>query len=466
MLRYLCLGLLLGSLAVAANPEITHTRWQGRWGDGLRDALRLSPGENGQMQVHYWRKLNAQWQQPELQFDAIAQVRQTEPLSLFWTIEGDPDGGSMALTYQPEDDSMRLTYQSPNQQGSVTLTRADAEVAQPPAEPCLTPRPGTQAVTFVWHAPQAQAVYLAGEMNDWQADSLPMTRQADGDWRLTVHLGPGRWAYKLVQDGRWLTDAANPQRQADGQGGYNSLIQLGEPDANYLPRSNPAQRGRLQEVSLESSELGPRQVLIYRPAGVTASTPLPWALALHGYGMDRHQWVDDGQLPALLDNLIAEGKMPPMALVMVDGGKSFYQGPIERFLIRELLPQAPRWGLSEQPAQRALLGVSMGGYGVVHLAYQYPQLFAAGAALSGYFAYGPQEQWTAAGLQAMPPVRLYCGQQDHTSLTSNQQLEQQLRQAGLTPAIQYAEGGHTWHYWQSILPELMPELARAITPRT
>ena len=55
--------------------------------------------------------------------------------------------------------------------------------------------------------------------------------------------------------------------------------------------------------------------------------------------MDRHQWVDDGQLPALLDNLIAEGKMPPMALVMVDGAKSFYQGPVERFLIRELLPQ-------------------------------------------------------------------------------------------------------------------------------
>ena len=35
MLRYLSLGLLLGSLAVAANPEITHTRWQGRWGDGV-----------------------------------------------------------------------------------------------------------------------------------------------------------------------------------------------------------------------------------------------------------------------------------------------------------------------------------------------------------------------------------------------------------------------------------------------
>lgn len=465
MLRYLSLGLLLGSLAVAAHQEITNTRWQGRWDDGERDALRLGPAENGQMQVHYWRKLNAQWQEPELQFDAIAQVRQADPLSLFWTIEGDPEGGSMALTYQPEEDNMRLTYQSPRLQGSMTLTRAGA--SQPVAAPaCLTPGPGTQAVTLVWHAPEAKQVYLAGEMNDWQPDSLPLTRQADGNWRLTVHLAPGRWAYKLVQDGRWLTDEANPHRLSDGQGGYNSLIQLGEPDANYLPRSNPAQRGQLQEVSLESRELGPRQVLIYRPAGVPANTPLPWALALHGYGMDRHQWVDDAQLPVLLDNLIAEGKMPPLALVMVDGGKSFYQGPIERFLIRELLPQAAQWGLSERPAQRALLGVSMGGYGVVHLAYQYPQLFASGVALSGYFAHGPNTQWTPQGLQAMPPLRFYCGQQDGTSLASNQQLERQLRQAGLTPAIQYAEGGHTWHYWQSILPEVMPALARSLAPQT
>lgn len=93
------------------------------------------------MQVHYWRKLNAQWQEPELQFDAIAQVRQADPLSLFWTIEGDPEGGSMALTYQPEEDNMRLTYQSPRLQGSMTLTRAGA--SQPEAAPaCLDTGPG------------------------------------------------------------------------------------------------------------------------------------------------------------------------------------------------------------------------------------------------------------------------------------------------------------------------------------
>ena len=80
MRRYLCLGLLLGSLALAAKEgDVTGIRWQGRWHDGNRDALLLSPLGAGQMKVHYWRKLDVGWQQSELQFDAVAEVRGTDP---------------------------------------------------------------------------------------------------------------------------------------------------------------------------------------------------------------------------------------------------------------------------------------------------------------------------------------------------------------------------------------------------
>ena len=70
--------------------------------------------------------------------------------------------------------------------------------------------------------------------------------------------------------------------------------------------------------------------------------------------------------------------IPPMALLMVDGGKSFYQGATEQFLIRDLLPQVGHWGLSTRPQQRALLGVSMGGFGAFVL-----QLLAEKGALDG-----------------------------------------------------------------------------------
>ena len=130
--------------------------------------------------------------------------------------------------------------------------------AQSGAEPCLQPRDGAQAVTLRWHAPDAKAVYLAGEMNDWQTDTLPLQRQADGDWALTLYLTPGRWAYKLVQDGQWLSDPHNPLRHADGQGGFNSLLQIGATDPLFTPRANPAERGQLQTITLTGSDSLPR----------------------------------------------------------------------------------------------------------------------------------------------------------------------------------------------------------------
>lgn len=67
----------------------------------------------------------------------------------------------------------------------------------------------------------ARDVSLAGEFNGWDPRGLPMERR-DGAWVATVDLEPGRYAYKLVVDGTWITDPANPQTVHDGSN-VNSL---------------------------------------------------------------------------------------------------------------------------------------------------------------------------------------------------------------------------------------------------
>ncbi|MGL4207023.1 MAG: hypothetical protein ACRCRW_13010, partial [Aeromonadaceae bacterium] len=315
MKPYLVLPLLVASLSVWATPsEPTAERWQGKWGDGITDALTLTPVDNKLMKVHYWRNLQGDTKQPQVEFDSLARIEQAEPLILSWKIEGDPQQGSMRLTYPKGSESLTLHYQSAQEQGSVTMTRQEKRPSpqETPSEPLLQPHAGSTAISFTWSAPKAKAVFLAGEMNDWQADTLPMVRNDRGEWTLTLYLQPGRWAYKFVQDGQWLTDEHNPRKQSDGQGGYNSQLQVGDPDPLFVPRANPSERGTLQEISFDSRELGKRSLLLYRPAGVKADVQLPWALVLHGYGMDRQQWVKDGELPTLLDNLIAQKKIPPM----------------------------------------------------------------------------------------------------------------------------------------------------------
>lgn len=460
MTRYCMMPLLLSTLAVQAD-EITTSRWQGQWGDGVRDALTLTPMSPQQMRVHYWRNLDVDYLQAERQFDAIATISTTSPLSLDWTLTDDPQQGKMHLVYRAEEDKMTLHYQSDPQCGTMSLYRS-LPPASTTTEPSLSPQPGTQPVTLRWYAPKARAVFLAGEMNDWQADTLPMVKDEQGLWQLTVYLAPGRWSYKFVEDGLWLSDAGNPLKHSDGQGGYNSMLQVGPSDPLFQPRANASERGTLQELNFQSHELGPRRLLLYRPAGIPANTLLPWALALHGYGMDRQQWVNDGELPTLLDNLIAQKKIPPIAVLMVDGGKSFYQGPTERFLMQDLLPHTAQWGLSEDPSRRALLGVSMGGFGAFNLAYRYPDQFATSVALSGFFDLGPITQWDPQRVANIRAPLLYCGEQDQTSLASNRALEHYLQQAGVQLPFAYAPGGHTWHYWHSILPQAMTRLAQTI----
>jgi 5'-AMP-activated protein kinase regulatory beta subunit len=66
--------------------------------------------------------------------------------------------------------------------------------------------PKTKANTFICHAPEAKAVFLAGTFNDWKPDATPMTRNGEGDWSMALHLPAGRHEYKFVVDGNWCCE--------------------------------------------------------------------------------------------------------------------------------------------------------------------------------------------------------------------------------------------------------------------
>src|SRR6266850_1025753 len=65
--------------------------------------------------------------------------------------------------------------------------------------------------TFKYTNPDAKTVSVAGEFNNW--GELPMTKDDSGTWSRTVHLKPGYYAYKLVVNGEWILDPANPARK-------------------------------------------------------------------------------------------------------------------------------------------------------------------------------------------------------------------------------------------------------------
>ena len=79
-------------------------------------------------------------------------------------------------------------------------------------------------VSFALARPSASQVSLCGEFNDWSPDAGPMTRHEDGHWEAIVALRPGRYEYKFLVDGEWLTDPAVAQTVRNQFGSLNSVI--------------------------------------------------------------------------------------------------------------------------------------------------------------------------------------------------------------------------------------------------
>ncbi|WP_042695182.1 esterase family protein [Azospirillum sp. B506] len=147
--------------------------------------------------------------------------------------------------------------------------------------------------------------------------------------------------------------------------------------------------GTVQELSLPSRVLDKDyRYTVYLPDGYDDScTTYPVVYLLHGASGNERDWLDKGNVKPVLDQIIAEKRIPPTVVVMPghrgmwwvdgDGEKS------ETVLLTELLPTVEqRFRVYAERAGRAFGGLSAGGYATIRLAFTRPELFAVGMALS------------------------------------------------------------------------------------
>jgi len=68
-------------------------------------------------------------------------------------------------------------------------------------------------------------VQLAGDFNDWMPHTAPMKR-VGSDFELFMNLPVGRYRYRMVVDGRWSHDMANPNVETNQYGEWNSVVEV------------------------------------------------------------------------------------------------------------------------------------------------------------------------------------------------------------------------------------------------
>ena len=82
-------------------------------------------------------------------------------------------------------------------------------------------------VRFVCHVPGAKRVQVAGDFNQWAATDSEMAPTDQTDvWQKEVSLPRGRYAYRLIVDGRWCSDPANPYVESNPYGELNSVVEV------------------------------------------------------------------------------------------------------------------------------------------------------------------------------------------------------------------------------------------------
>lgn len=149
----------------------------------------------------------------------------------------------------------------------------------------------------------------------------------------------------------------------------------------------------IQEKTVKSTILKKDvKYTIYLPADYeTSDRTYPVVYLLHGYTDDNTGWLQYGEINRYADKAIAEGKIPPMIIVMPNADSTFYinaydgKADYENFFIKEFIPAVEKtWRIKAEKRFRGVAGLSMGGYGTLIYSLKYPDLFAAAAPLSAF----------------------------------------------------------------------------------
>lgn len=70
-------------------------------------------------------------------------------------------------------------------------------------------------------------VLIAGDFNNWSPMSTPMSNKGrPGEWTMKLPLRPGRYRYRFVVDGKWVTDPHNQYVEANQFGELNNVVEV------------------------------------------------------------------------------------------------------------------------------------------------------------------------------------------------------------------------------------------------
>jgi putative tributyrin esterase len=223
---------------------------------------------------------------------------------------------------------------------------------------------------------------------------------------------------------------------------------------------------------------------VLMPAVIPSGTKLSVVYLLHGGGGNFRDWSNFSD--------VARFAQHDLILIMPDGDESWYtnsadhpQDRYEDYIVKDLIADVEsHFPVASGRANRAIAGLSMGGFGAVKLALKHPELFTFAGGLSSAldvpgrpFSFRRIHQYRhyasifgspgsatrrendpfaladSADPAKTPYLFLTCGD-DEGLLPTNRSFAKLLEQRGFKYEFHVVPGGHNWSQWNARLDNL------------
>lgn len=319
----------------------------------------------------------------------------------------------------------------------------------------------SERVTFVWEG--GQAPKLVGDFTGWEENPIQLEEVSNRTWIHTESLPNDayiEYAYLDQEKEIRQPDPFNSNSVPNGLGEINHFFYMpGAEPSSLVRRRRGIARGKVSSHFVHTEHLAvgnKRRLWLYQPA---TDSPSPLIVVLDG-----NDYLHQGKLLSILDNLIALNRVQPIALAMVAHGRSarvveyLCSDATLAFIYELVLPLAhqelnlvdPR----KQPGVFGIMGASMGGLMALYAGLRAPGIFGHVLSQSGAFSIQGHDFVVMDLARHLPlegvKIWMDVGKFEHL-LSSNRSMQKLLDERGYQ--VQYREypGGHNYTSWRNDL---------------
>jgi enterochelin esterase-like enzyme len=317
-----------------------------------------------------------------------------------------------------------------------------------------------QLVTFFWHGQNPPD--LIADFNDWnELTPITLHKVEKSLWSFSIELPKDSYIeYCFARNHRRIADPFNKRRTPNGMGKTNFYFSM--PEFSTTTLDQPQKGVTYSDITTHNVPTGDfiagknRKVHLFSPAG---EQPLPLMVVYDG-----QDYLKRTTLPVIVSNLVAQGRIQPVALAMVENVSRYRlmeyacSESTLGFLITELLPFVrDKLNIIDYTLTQGVYGVcgaSMGGLMALYTALRAPHIFGRVLSQSGAYSIAGFDfvLWDLVSSKEQLPLNIFmdCGRFEEL-FNSNQQMADLLTKKGYQLCYREYNGGHNYPSWRNEL---------------